>query len=76
MTTSFTIKIILNWVFDSQNDIRMVRVKTLLNPFMHNVFSHPYQLDNSISNFRVVGWYFYHFIHNLKETSVFKQWRI
>ena len=27
-------------------------------PFMSNVFSHPYQLDESISNFRVVGWYF------------------
>ena len=25
---------------------------------MLNVFSHPYQLDESISNFRVVGWYF------------------
>ena len=25
---------------------------------MPNVFSHPYQLDESISNFRVVGWYF------------------
>ena len=30
----------------------------LLNPFMRNVFSNPYQLDKSISNFRVVGWYF------------------
>ena len=28
------------------------------NPFMPNVFSNPYQLDESISNFRVVGWYF------------------
>ena len=25
---------------------------------MLDVFSHPYQLDESISNFRVVGWYF------------------
>ena len=25
---------------------------------MPNVFSHPYQLDESISHFRVVGWYF------------------
>ena len=25
---------------------------------MPNVFSHPYQLDESFSNFRVVGWYF------------------
>ena len=29
-----------------------------INPFMPNVFSHPYQLDESISNLRVVGWYF------------------
>ena len=29
-----------------------------VNPFMPNVFSHPYQLDKSISNLRVVGWYF------------------
>ena len=28
------------------------------NSFMPNVFSHLYQLDESISNFRVVGWYF------------------
>ena len=25
---------------------------------MLDIFSHPYQLDESISNFRVVGWYF------------------
>ena len=35
---------------------------------MPNVFSHPYQLDESIPNFRVVEWYF--FIQILKETSV------
>ena len=29
----------------------------LLNPFMSNVFAHPYQMDVLISNFRVVGWY-------------------
>ena len=29
-----------------------------INPFMLNVFSYPYQLDESISNFRVVGWHF------------------
>ena len=28
-----------------------------LNPFMPNVFSHHYQLDESISNLRVVGKY-------------------
>ena len=26
---------------------------------MPNVFSHPYQLDETISNIRVAGWYFY-----------------
>ena len=29
-----------------------------LNPFIPNTFSHPYRLDKSISNLRVVGWYF------------------
>ena len=38
----------------------------VVNPFMPNVF---YQLDESISNFRVVGGIF-HFIQILKETSV------
>ena len=33
-------------------------LNSFLNPFMTNVFSHPYQVDESISNFRVVGWYF------------------
>ena len=30
----------------------------VFNPFMTNVFCHPYQLDESISNFRIVRWYF------------------
>ena len=29
-----------------------------INLLMPNVFSDPYQLDESISNFRIVGWYF------------------
>ena len=29
-----------------------------INPNMRNIFSHPYQLDESISNFRIAGWYF------------------
>ena len=33
-----------------------------LNPFMPNVFYHPYQLEESISNVRVVGWYLSFFI--------------
>ena len=49
-------------------------MSTIINPFMPNVFSHPYQLDDSISNFRGVGW-FSIFIQILKGTSVSKQWR-
>ena len=41
---------------------------------MHNVFSHPYQIDESISNFRVVGCYFFNFIQILIEHSANKQW--
>ena len=33
---------------------------------MPNVFSHPYQLDEFISNFRVVGWYF-SFLYKFKK---------
>ena len=32
--------------------------KFLFDPFMLNVFSHPYQSDNATSDFRIVGWYF------------------
>ena len=38
-----------------------------LNPFMPNVFSYPYQLDKSISNLRVGGWYFSFFIQIKKK---------
>ena len=38
-----------------------------VNPFMPNIISHPYLLDESIYNFRVAGWYF-SFIQILKET--------
>ena len=43
-----------------------------INRFMPNVFSLPYQLDESISNFRVVVWYFFLFLFKLKETPVSK----
>ena len=43
-----------------------------INPFMQNGISHCYELDESISNFRVVGWYFSFFIQILKITSVCK----
>ena len=33
-------------------------VGTCINPFILNVFSYPYQLDESISNFRAVWWCF------------------
>ena len=48
----------------------LIQIITRVNPFMWNVFSHPYQLDKSILNFRLVGWYFSIFIQFLKETSV------
>ena len=34
------------------------RKVVFFNPFMPNVFSHPYQMGESISNLRVVGWDF------------------
>ena len=40
-------------------------------PFIPNVFSPPYQFDNAISIFMVVGWYF-HFYSNFKR-NVCKQ---
>ena len=45
---------------------------------MLNVFSHPYQLDESISNFRVVGYQFFSFIQTSNETSACKHvlWRL
>ena len=36
-------------------------VDAWFNPFTPNVFSHPYQLDESIFNFRVVGRYLFSF---------------
>ena len=37
--------------------ISALRVKgTYLSPFMSNGITHPYQLDVSILNLRVVGW--------------------
>ena len=35
-----------------------------VNPFMPNIISHPYHLDESIFNFRVVG--IFHFYSNFK----------
>ena len=41
-----------------------------INPFMLNVFSHPFQLNESIFNFRVVGWYF-SFLFKIKKKLLF-----
>ena len=45
-------------------------VMCLINPFKSNGLPNPYKLDRSISNFRVVWWYF---TIELKECSVSKQ---
>ena len=37
---------------------------------MPNVFPHPYQLNESIKNFRVVGWYF-SFLFNFKKKFLY-----
>ena len=48
----------------------------ILTLFIPNVFSHPYQLDESISNFRDVGWHCQViFIQILMENYVSKQCR-
>ena len=47
----------------------------LFKPFKPNGISH-YQLDQSISVLRVVGWYFSFCIQILIEHSVNKQWRL
>ena len=55
--------------------VKFVRIVPILyNRVMPTVFSLPCQLDESISNFRVVGWY-YSFLLKLKETPVSIQWR-
>ena len=43
------------------------------NSYLQCVFSHLYQLDDSISNVRVVGGSFHFFIQILKDTSVSMQ---
>ena len=40
---------------------------------MHNVLSHPYQLDESISNFRVVGWWYFSFLFIFLKRNFCKQ---
>ena len=51
-------------VYDPLNHSKITFIHLLqaltkyFNPFMPDVFSHHCQLDETISNFRVVGWYF------------------
>ena len=45
-----------------------------LNPFMPNGISLSYQLDQPISLFRIVGWYFIIYINFLIEHSISKQY--
>ena len=41
-----------------QNPDNSKSVSSSFNPFMPNAFPHSYKMDESIFNFRVVGWYF------------------
>ena len=45
-----------------------------LNPFKPSGISHCYQLEQSFSFLRVVGWYFTFYIQISIEHSVSKQW--
>ena len=45
----------------------MILIYERIYPFMPDAFSHSYQLNESISNLRVVGWYFSFFIRILKK---------
>ena len=55
--------------------LECVRVEFINLPFMPNVFSHPYQLYESISNYICLGLVvvIFNVIQILKETSVCKQ---
>ena len=57
------------------HDLASANWDELLNPFQPNGISCSYQLGQSISVLRVVGWYFFIFIQILIQHSVSKQWR-
>ena len=40
---------------EEKGDFQLKQVYFQVNPFMRNVFSHLYQMDESIANLRVVG---------------------
>ena len=44
--------------FDILKSMDIPHLYTFIKPFTPNVFSHPYPLYESITSFRVVGWYF------------------
>ena len=50
-------------------------MRTAFNAFMQNGISHRYQLEQSISVLRDVGWYFSFFIQVVREKYACKQWR-
>ena len=55
------------WLARNTSIIRYIHHLPLLNPLKLNVFSHPYQLDQSISILRVLGGTS-HFYSNFKRT--------
>ena len=61
-----------HWLNEATNSLVLLRIQNTLNPFKRNEISHSYQLDQSISILRVVG--FFIFIQILIEHSVSKQW--
>ena len=51
------------WIFSTKISCAGLNMKKInFNPFMANGLSHCYELDESISNFRDIGWYFLIFI--------------
>ena len=59
------------WLARNTSIIRYIHYLPLLNPLKLNVFSHPYQLNQSISILSVLGGTS-HFIQILKELFVYK----
>ena len=51
---------------DDKRSCQQEKFLCLINPFMPNGISHGYQLDESISNFSIVGLFFFIFIPILK----------
>ena len=59
----------IKWPVKQSDSIHVYTWKAcIINPFMPNGIFHCYELDESISNFRVVGWYF-SLLSNFKRNS-------